>query len=252
MSILTPNEPVEVSTMKKNILGAVIFFSLLALAALSIYIFVARTSSGHRLEEFQRTASFLEERISSLERQRDLLGETATALDGQAVALQEQSRELARRIVQIDTEISSMRDLIGGARNSVGTPLFSLRGFRISAPGGIIVIACLAFIWLLYTTLRTGVEKEAGDHLAVPGEPEEEEVEPVPGSVLEEEFPSPSGRKSEPDDGRQEPSADGPSPAANFEKEEIESPSSPADAEQSESSSERETPPAEKIPVDEE
>jgi hypothetical protein len=180
--------------MKKNVIGVVIFFSLLALAGLSMYIYAARTGSGYRMKEFHRTAGHLEDRISALEKQRDLLGETVTALEGQADAILAHSQELSRRIGQIDSELSNMKDLIGGAKKSVRTPIFSLRGFRVTAGSGIIIIAFLAFIWLLYTSLRS--RSDEGDPLSAGGGDDEDAREPVPGSVLEEEFPpTPEGEE---------------------------------------------------------
>jgi hypothetical protein len=174
--------------MKKNILGAVVFFSLLALAGLSLYIYASRTGSGHRLREFDRTAGYLEERIGALEKQRALLDETAAALDAQATELRTRADELSRRTKQIDSEIANMRDLIGGVRRTVKAPLFSLRGFRLTLEGGLVTVAFLAIIWILYTFLRPGDEEDAilADTASADGPAE---PTPVPGSVREEEFP---------------------------------------------------------------
>lgn len=199
--------------MKKNILGASVFFSLLALAALSVYIYAARTGSGQRLRDFNRTAGFLEERVAALEKQRDLLSETAIALDGQAStllsqseSLRHQAEELSRRVRQIDGEITIMADLIGSAREAVRPRRFSIRGFRLNTGSGLVIIAFLAFIWLLYTSLRTRAAEEDA-YLAGVDRIDGPDDAPVTGSVVEEEFPTVVPGDEEPPADEEEPAA---------------------------------------------
>jgi hypothetical protein len=159
--------------MNRNALGGIVALSLIVTALMLGYIFVARTSSGYRMEHFSSTMAFFEERRDALERQRGLLQESAAALE-------EQSALLKKRVGQIDAEIENMSTRLKAERQDARTPFYSWRSFHFTTSSGLTVIAFLVFIWLLYLAVR----KRETDGAAIP--PSES---PGPGSVLEEEFP---------------------------------------------------------------
>lgn len=159
--------------MNRNALGGIVAFSLIITALMLGYIFLARTSSGYRMEHFTSTMSFFEDRIGALERQRSLLKESAAALE-------EQSALLKKRVGQIDVEIENMSTRLKEERQDAKTPFYSWKSFSFTTSSGLIVIAFLVFIWLLYSAVR----KREIDGAEVPPS-----GSPGPGSVLEEEFP---------------------------------------------------------------
>jgi len=167
--------------MKRNILAGLIAILLVFSSVLVLYLFVARTTSGHTQQQFNETVRFLGERIDGLERQRDLLAEAAASLE-------QESAGLRKRVQQIDAEIQNMREILGSAKVSGGTALFSWERFHITPASGLIIVAFLAFIWMLYGASR---REPAGDEPApVMAAAAEGDENPEPGSVLEEEFPA--------------------------------------------------------------
>ncbi len=161
--------------MNRSVLGGIIFFCVILSAALVFTIFAGRLSSDHRLRLYTDAMGTMSDRMESLEKQRSLLDESAAALEREAQALR-------KRANQIGVEIGSMRNILASADTEAKSPFFSLRGFRMTTASGLIVIAFLVFIWLLYTAVKSpggGLEEEV----------KEEEPAPVPGSVREEEFP---------------------------------------------------------------
>lgn len=176
--------------MKKEYVAGLIAVLLVLSSTLALYIFVARTSSGQKATQFSDTVRFLGERVDSLERQRDLLAESASSLEEQATALK-------KRVRSIDAEIRNMREMLASAGGSDGSTAFSWRRLRITTASGLVIIAFLAFIWMLYGSSRRG---DFDDEPSATETAAEEEsgagTDPVPGSVLEEEF-SAEGEASE-------------------------------------------------------
>ena len=184
--------------MKRSALGGIVAVSLILTALLLGYLYYARTSSGYRMQQHRYTMDFFDDRISSLERQRDLLRESTASLE-------EQTGVLNKRIQQIDVEIQNMRGRIDSEKKESGTSFYSWNRFRFTPSSGLIVIAFLVFIWLLYTTVRKKepVEEE-GLAEAAPAGSSVESGELTSGSLREEEFPpeaeaSDTGGESLPD-----------------------------------------------------
>ena len=172
--------------MKRGVLGAMVTVLLFLSAGLVIYVIAARTTSSYQLQQFDTTVGFLSDRVAALEKQRDLLDESATAMESHLTTMK-------KRIHQIDVEIGSMSELVGSAGKSVRTPSFNWRNIRLTTGSSILIIVCLVFIWMLYAVfVRKSAPREEG-HDAVPPPPlPSEEREPADGSVLEEEYPLPS------------------------------------------------------------
>jgi len=173
--------------MKKEFVAGLIAVLLVISSALVLYIFVVRTSSGQKVTQFSETVRFLGERVDSLEKQRDLLSEAASSLEAE-------SEGLKKRVRQIDAEIQNMREILTSAGTRPGTVAFSWRRFQVTTASGLVIVAFLAFIWMLYGTSKhdeSGDEPPALEETAEAGG--EEENPPIPGSVLEEEFPAESG-----------------------------------------------------------
>lgn len=184
-------------TMKRSALGGIVAVSLILTALLFGYLYYARTSSGYRMQQHRYTMDFFDDRISSLERQRDLLRESAESLE-------EQAGVLNKRIQQIDVEIQNMRGRIDSEKKEAGTSFYSWDRFRFTPSSGLIVIAFLVFIWLLYTTVRKKDSVEEEGHAEAAPAPSSVEGELTPGSLREEEFPpeaeaSDAGGESPPD-----------------------------------------------------
>ena len=90
----------------------------------------------------------------------------------------------------MDVEIQNMRNRLDTEKKETGAPFYSWKRFRFTTSSGLIVIAFLVFIWLLYTTIRKdGSPEEEGIVEATPTL-SGEEGELSPGSLREEEFPS--------------------------------------------------------------
>jgi len=159
--------------MNRNALGGIVAISLIITALMIGYIFLARTNTDYRMEQFTSTMSFIEDRIDALERQRGLLKESASALE-------EQSLLLKKRVGQIDAEIENMSTRLKAGIKEAKTPLYSWKSFRFTPSSGLTVIAFLVFIWLLYSAVR---KREIGAAETRPSD------SPGPGSVREEEFP---------------------------------------------------------------
>ena len=168
--------------MKKEYVAGLIAVLLVLSSTLALYIFVARTSSGQKATQFSDTVRFLGERVDSLERQRDLLAESASSLEEQATALK-------KRVRSIDAEIRNMREMLASAGGSDGSTAFSWRRLRITTASGLVIIAFLAFIWMLYGSSRRGDFDDGSSATETAAEEESGAgTDPVPGSVLEEEF----------------------------------------------------------------
>ena len=82
-----------------------------------MYLFVARSTSSFRLQEYGTTVAFMADRIDALEKQRDLL-------KGSTAALEKEMGVLNKRVRQIDIEIQGMKDIVGSAKSSIRHPLF--------------------------------------------------------------------------------------------------------------------------------
>jgi hypothetical protein len=182
--------------MKRSVLGGIVSVLLIVTAVLVMYLFVARSTSSFRLQEYGTTVSFMADRIDALEKQRDLL-------KGSTAALEKEMGILNKRVRQIDIEIQSMKDLVGSAKSSIRHPLFRWDKMRITAGSSLLMIVFLGLIWLLYRVFikdETSPEKEdEGDSpLPITGADADVDVdagvdaEPSTGSVLEEEYPLPS------------------------------------------------------------
>jgi outer membrane murein-binding lipoprotein Lpp len=174
--------------MKKAVLGGIVSVLLIVTAVLAMYLLVAKSTSSFRLQEFDTTVAFMADRIDALEKQRDLLRSSAAAMEKEVGVLN-------KRVRQIDVEIQSMKDLVGSAKTSIKDPLFSWNGLRITAGSSVMMIAFLALIWLLYSAfIKSGTSGEDSDDDLSPLPDADSEVgaEPLPGSVLEEEYPLPS------------------------------------------------------------
>jgi len=168
--------------MKKEYVAGLIAILLVLSSVLVLYIFVARTSSGQKVSRFTDTVRFLGERVDSLERQRDLLAESASSLE-------EQAAELKKRVRLIDAEILNMREMLASAGGSDGSTAFSWRRLQITTASGLVIIAFLAFIWMLYGSSRREDFDDTHSTEAAAVEAEGDAgTDPVPGSVLEEEF----------------------------------------------------------------
>ena len=129
--------------MKKTVLGGIVSVLLIMTAVLVMYLFVARTTSSFRLQEFDTTVAFMADRIDALEKQRDLLKSSAAVIEKETAVLN-------KRVRQIDVEILSMKDLVSSAKTSRKHPLFRWNKLRITAGGSVLMIAFLALIWILY------------------------------------------------------------------------------------------------------
>ena len=101
--------------MNRGTLAGIVAVSLIVSALLLGYIYLTRTSSGYRMQQFQSTISFFEDRIEALERQRDLLRDSAASLEDQAAALN-------KRVEQVDIEIQNMRTRLVSERKEAKTP----------------------------------------------------------------------------------------------------------------------------------
>jgi hypothetical protein len=167
--------------MKKSIIAGFVAVLAVFSSVLVLYLFVARTTSGHRQHEFSETVRFLGERVDSLERQRDLLAEAAASLEQESVGLR-------KRVQQIDAEIQNMRQILGSAKVSSRTALFSWKRFHLTTASGLVIIAFLAFIWMLYAASKRK-DADAGPAEVADAAAAGDES-PGPGSVLEEEFPA--------------------------------------------------------------
>lgn len=168
--------------MKRSALGGIVAVSLILTALLLGYLYYARTSSGYRMEQHRYTMDFFDDRISSLERQRDLLRESAASLE-------EQAGVLNKRIQQIDVEIQNMRGRIDSEKKEAGKALYSWDRFRFTPSSGLIVIAFLVFIWLLYTTVQKKESDEGEEVVGAAAARSSVEGDLSPGSLSEEEFP---------------------------------------------------------------
>lgn len=175
--------------MKKSVLGGIVSVLLIMTAVLIMYIFVTRTTSSFRLQEFDTTVAFMVDRIDALEKQRDLL-------KGSAAAIEKETAVLNKRVRQIDIEIQSMRDLVSSAKTAVKHPLFRWSNLRITAGSSVLMIAFLALIWVLYNAfIKSAAPPEKDDDEASPlpiSDTDDTDTEPRTGSVLEEEYPLPS------------------------------------------------------------
>ena len=168
--------------MKKGYVAGLITVLLVLSSALVLYIFVARTSSGQKTTQFSETVRFLGERVDSLERQRDLLAESASSLEEQAAALK-------KRVRLIDAELRNMREILASAAGTDGGTAFNWRRLQITTGSGLVIIAFLAFIWMLYGSSRREDFDDTHSTEAAAVEAESDAgTDPVPGSVLEEEF----------------------------------------------------------------
>jgi outer membrane murein-binding lipoprotein Lpp len=170
--------------MKKEAVAGLIALLLVLSSSLVLYLFVARTTSGQKVAELSDTVRFLGERVDKLEEQRDLLEASASTLETEAEGLR-------KRVRQIDAELQNMRELLSAAGKRAGAGSFSWRRLKITTGGGLVIIAFLAFIWMLYSASKDE-ENESDSALPQGAEESREPGEPSPGSVLEEEFP-PSG-----------------------------------------------------------
>lgn len=158
----------------RSVLGGIIFFCLILSGALVFTIFAGRLSSDHRLGLYTDAINTISDRMEALERQRALL-------EGSAAALEREAQSLRKRSDQIGVEIVSMREILSGADTEAKAPFYSLRGFHLTTASGLIVVAFLIFVWMLYTAVKKPAESAAEDE-------ERENPPPVPGSVREEEF----------------------------------------------------------------
>ncbi len=163
--------------MKKSALGGILTVTLVMTVLLIGYLYLSRTSSGYRMQKHQYTMGFFGDRIDALGKQRDLLLESASDLE-------EQANLLRKRIHMMDVEIDNMRDRLVTERKDSRTPFYSLDRLRFTTSSGLIVIAFLVFIWLLYTSTGKGRAPDDGDGENLPGEGEVLHA----GSVKEEEF----------------------------------------------------------------
>jgi hypothetical protein len=166
--------------MKRNIIAGLVAILLVFSSVLVLYLFVARTTSGHTQHRFNETVRFLGDRIDGLERQRDLLADAAGSLE-------QESAGLRKRVQQIDVEIQNMREILSSAKTSGRTPLFNWKRFHITPASGLIIVAFLAFIWMLYGASKRG---DADEGPAAVTDAAGGDESPGPGSVLEEEFPA--------------------------------------------------------------
>lgn len=163
--------------MKRSALGGILTVTLVMTVLLLGYLYLSRTSSGYRMQKHQYTMSFFGDRIDALGKQRDLLLESASDLE-------EQANLLRKRIHMMDVEIDNMRERLFSEKKDSRTPFYSLDRLRFTTSSGLIVIAFLVFIWLLYTSAgKAGVPDDGGDEMTPAGG----EVLPE-SSVLEEEF----------------------------------------------------------------
>lgn len=170
--------------MKKEYVAGLIAVLLVLSSALVMYIFVARTSSGQKVSQFSDTVRFLGERVDNLEKQRDLLAESASTLE-------EQASELKKRVRLIDAEVRNMREMLASAAGTDGSAAFSWRRLQVTTASGLVIIAFLGFIWMLYGSSRREQADDPSAPAAVAAEDEDATApDPVPGSVLEEEFPA--------------------------------------------------------------
>ena len=161
--------------MKKSALDGVVAVLLIATAILLLYIFVVRTGSTYRLQQHNGTVVFLEDRISAFQEQRDLMRESSRAIEKDLALLNQ-------RIQQLDVEIENMRSHLTSSKKSMKAPLFSLHNFRVSATTGLIVIALLVFIWVLYK--MTGKDDESGEPLSKEEGSDQPREEPVLSAVV--------------------------------------------------------------------
>ena len=179
--------------MNRSVLGGIIAFALVLAAALVMTVYAGRLSSGHRLRQYSDSFNVIEERVDALDKQRLLLEDSAVAMEKEASVLR-------KRAGQIEAEIRNMRDLISTGRKDVRAPFYSLRGYHFTAASGLLVIAFLLFIWMLYAAVRsrgTGLEDESAPA---------DTGAPVPGSLSEEEFPAAApGEKETGEDSGDEP-----------------------------------------------
>jgi cytoskeletal protein RodZ len=172
--------------MKRTVLGGIVSVLLVVTAILVMYLMVARTTSGFRLREFDKTVAFMSDRIDALEKQRDLL-------KGSAAALEKEIAVLNKRIRQTDVEIQSMKDLVSSAKTSIRYPLFRWSKLRITAGSSILMIAFLALIWLLYSAfIKSGASPDEDDDETSSLQEVDAGARPRTGSVLEEEYQLPS------------------------------------------------------------
>jgi len=177
--------------VKRSALGGILTVTLVMTVLLLGYLYLSRTSSGYRMQKHQYTMSFFGDRIDALGKQRDLLLESASDLEEQATVLR-------KRIHMMDVEIDNMRERLRSEKKDSRAPFYSLDRLRFTTSSGLIVIAFLVFIWLLYTSTGKAGAPDGGRDEKTPAEGEVL----AQGSVLEEEFQarSPAGSSEPPPD----------------------------------------------------